>query len=458
MLNPTADLAEGHAGYRQPVLAMALGRGLAKLRELRTIQFNLNSLTSGSEVANTIWFRIPSSSFVTDPRDLVYGMLNILPKNLASLLNIDYSERHSYRDVMIDFAIANFTMSQSLSWLLLRPWSPFPGCGPHSHSHGVPPWPSWVPNLGLPFSLAHFNWSFGSNCNDGSTWPTHFTAVTTGSNYDVPLLAVDGFYIDTVSETTTSQANEKRAQQEALIAAPHIADEVAELAGIPPDVFRTMNRDAITHHFPEPPPISGLMLQVSRQHRYGDFYGLQRALSQCFERMTFQVRDESESMFDIPISLLEHGSETINVAEFLASPTVDLTALSLLRHLMNIFGGLDLWGLRLRDLFISDDSELRRRPIPELTVFDRTPGLARLFTTCSGYVGAALCPLRAGDQIYIIPGCGMPVALRPSVRTPNPKAFELLGGVFVPGIMHGEAWQILDENEMPRRPEIIVLA
>ena len=52
----------------------------------------------------------------------------------------------------------------------------------------------------------------------------------------------------------------------------------------------------------------------------------------------------------------------------------------------------------------------------------------------------------------------MPVALRPSARSQHPRAFEVLGGVFVPGIMHGEAWQMLDNNEMAQGPETIVLA
>ena len=113
--------------------------------------------------------------------------------------------------------------------------------------------------------------------------------------------------------------------------------------------------------------------------------------------MTFQVQYESESMFDIPISLLERETEVNDNAAVLASPTLDLTALSVLQHLMRTFGGLNLWGLRFRDLFISDHCRSREAPIPELTLVDRTPNLARLFTTCSGYVGAALCPLRAGD-------------------------------------------------------------
>ncbi|KAK4910848.1 hypothetical protein LTR49_020543 [Elasticomyces elasticus] len=447
----------GHAGYRKPVSAMALGRGLMKLRELRTIQANLEVLTSESAFANTLWFRVASASFATDPRDIVYGMLNILPKRLVSLLTIDYSDGYTYRDVMVNFAVANFTTSQSLGWLLLRPWSPFPGCGLSPNSLSVPPWPSWVPNLGLQFSFAHFNWSFGSNCNEGSSWPQYFEAMTTGGHYDVPLLVVSGLCIDVIREATVSQATEKRAMQQGLIAVPHIEDEIAELAGIPPDVFRRMNRKAITDHFPEPPPIPGLILQNSRQHRYGDLYGLQRALSQCFDRMTLRVRHESESMFDIPLSLLEQETAAPSVAELSASPTIDLSAMSYLKHRMGTFGGLDLWGLRLRDLFVSDDSRMHGKPVPELTVFDRTPSLARLFTTCSGYVGAALCPLRAGDQIYIIPGCGMPVALRPSPRSRDPRTFEMLGGVFVPGIMHGEAWQSLDNSELPQGPETIVL-
>ena len=57
----------------------------------------------------------------------------------------------------------------------------------------------------------------------------------------------------------------------------------------------------------------------------------------------------------------------------------------------------------------------------------------RLFTTCFGLVGAAQCHTRPGYKIYYLPGCSMPVVLRPSRRQDD--GYELLGGVYLDGLM-----------------------
>jgi hypothetical protein len=51
----------------------------------------------------------------------------------------------------------------------------------------------------------------------------------------------------------------------------------------------------------------------------------------------------------------------------------------------------------------------------------------------------------------------MPVALRPSERVNTGSSFELIGGVFVPGIMQGEVWQSYSAEEIACRERLIVL-
>lgn len=64
-------------------------------------------------------------------------------------------------------------------------------------------------------------------------------------------------------------------------------------------------------------------------------------------------------------------------------------------------------------------------------------------------VGTSILRLRAGDQIYIIPGCPMPVALKNSTKARiTDEAYELFGGVYVPAAMCGELWEGLNEYEI----------
>lgn len=74
-------------------------------------------------------------------------MLNLLPRDLLPWLSVDYSPSNTYQDVMLMFAIGNSMTTESLSWILHRPWAPFAD---------YDDWPTWLPNLGLAFSTAHF--------------------------------------------------------------------------------------------------------------------------------------------------------------------------------------------------------------------------------------------------------------------------------------------------------------
>jgi hypothetical protein len=53
---------------------------------------------SDVHLSNTLWFRIPSSNNATDPRDLIYGMMSLLPKKLTDLISVDYGPTNGFTE------------------------------------------------------------------------------------------------------------------------------------------------------------------------------------------------------------------------------------------------------------------------------------------------------------------------------------------------------------------------
>jgi hypothetical protein len=86
-----------------------------------------------------------------------------------------------------------------------------------------------------------------------------------------------------------------------------------------------------------------------------------------------------------------------------------------------------LWGRSFTSLFpqsFEGTKGLSKGTLPELVMSDRTLSFGRLFTTCNGYVGAAICNIQPEDEIFILYGCHIPVVLRP--RPDRDGVYELL--------------------------------
>ena len=64
----------------------------------------------------------------------------------------------------------------------------------------------------------------------------------------------------------------------------------------------------------------------------------------------------------------------------------------------------------------------------------------RLFTSKRGFIGLGPDSAQPQDKILILKGCSMPVVARP-----REEHYELIGGCYVQGIMHGEAMDRLEE-------------
>jgi hypothetical protein len=81
--------------------------GFKKLRNLSDLRNNLDEITSEDVILNSLWFQTASRNDATDPRDLVYGMINLLPSGLVSYLRVEYSYENTYQRITTDFATAH---------------------------------------------------------------------------------------------------------------------------------------------------------------------------------------------------------------------------------------------------------------------------------------------------------------------------------------------------------------
>ncbi|KAK3363973.1 hypothetical protein B0T25DRAFT_528865 [Lasiosphaeria hispida] len=431
----------------------SLLQGISKLYHLYDVQSNLDTLNSTDFLLNTLWFRIASSHNATDPRDIVYGILSLLPKSLVAVLPVEYSETNTFQRVMVDFAAAQVASRRSLYWILMRPWSPFAG-----HER----WPSWVPNLGLPFSSAHYNWVMGGDgrrvydaCRGLEEEKAEFDAHVQISAQDGLLTCRAAFALDTVCQTSGSMVVGAKERAASFLAQPWLVDEVAEKVGVQGFDMRRNLRSLFTHVFPDPPPLVSdepppMLEPRQEKHQYSDLEGLKQALADCFRSLRVTPQDpsnSSSSIFDTPLDAVAHPADNLWDMDH-TSPTFDLPIMTLLRMFVKTCKTIDLWGLGLHDLFAGSPLDKSQAPA-ELAMHDRTLVLGQLFTTWTGFVGTALCNARPGDRVFLLVGCPMPVILRPSTK--RPQTWEMVGGVYISGLMDGEAAGVLAGRMQNRR-------
>jgi hypothetical protein len=305
--------------------------------------------------------------------------------------------------------------------MLYRPWSPFVG---------YQNWPSWVPNPGLPFSSSHLRFADG---NFDASGDLHTRALNFEISPKDALLSVYSFQFDTVNEATTSRASKRWRELELHIAQPWLLDELAENLGVDSKFLReTTMLSAVTIFSEDTVPASATPPKSS-SHRYRNKAGLKEALEGCFKRLDISYENDDQSIFDILRNTIVSADDIMNIAELERTLAFTVSALSF-RIFLGTCKNLDLWGIDILHFFTE---QADGNPVPSFQLHDRTLFLSRFFTTCSGYVGVALGNVRPGGKIYIVPRCPIPVVLRPSARLEG--AWELLGGVYIPGVMHGEA-------------------
>jgi len=390
--------------------------------------------------SNTLWFRIPSSNNATDSRDLIYGMMNLLPKKLTDLIHVDYASPNRFVDVMRTFAEAHITSTQSLHWILHRCYSPFLG-----HQD----WPTWVPNLAQQFSSAHWDWTInleGSACANIPCTPSFAMNRDTRKQ----LLVCRGMKLDMIHMATRNivmDALLRKTSMIQMLAESMTNENTEQVYPIIEDLQRSIRKQQsliIPEQCNEDTPNadSTSMVAIASAHKYGDIEDLKAALNQCFAR--FEVRLEGgQSIFNFPSDVSEEDDETLK--QIFASREFKAPMVMSFNAIRDLFADFKLWDTSFRDLFPAHAADVDPASFSAPEIKGNAISLAHLFTTFGGYVGTCLGNVRPGDELYLLAGCSMPVLLKKSVAVSG--AYELQGGVYVPGLMRGEALEGKDRPE-----------
>jgi hypothetical protein len=185
----------------------------------------------------------------------------------------------------------------------------------------------------------------------------------------------------------------------------------------------------------EPPNADNIStVPIANAHKYGDTEGLKAALNKCFGR--FEVKLEGgQSIFSFPLDISAEDGETLN--RILASREFKAPMVTSFNMIRGLLADFKLWDTSFRDLFPARAADVDPASFSTPEIEGNAMSLAHLFTTFGGYVGACLGNVRAGDELFLLAGCSMPVLLKKSAAVSG--AYELQCGVYIPGLMNGEA-------------------
>ena len=131
-------------------------------------------------------------------------------------------------------------------------------------------------------------------------------------------------------------------------------------------------------------------------------------------------------------------------------PTLDLgTSWRGFRAFSHFISGskdLRIAGTRFRDFFPqdrapSDNPSAVRDPMERMFRYLRT---RRFIITQEGFLGLAPTDSKRHDLIYLIPGCNVPIVLRPS----SDYFLQIAGGCYLHGHMEGEAVECLQSGSL----------
>ena len=417
-----------------------LKNGITKLQMLRDAQTDSrgeerekNPVARSVPASSTLWFRIVSSNNATDSRDLIYGIMNLLPKKLTDLINVDYASPNQFVDVMRMFAEAHIRSTQSLHWILHRSYAAFLG-----HQD----WPTWVPNMAQRFSSAHWDWT---NNLDGTACPNipYTPSFTIASDTGKHLLVCKGMKLDMILNATQNVVTDTLHKKTSLI--QMLADSMTnENAGEVYPMMETLQNSTRKQQWLIIPERDNEVttntnnlstVPIASAKRYGNIEGLKAALNKCFNRFGVKLVG-GQSIFNFPLDISKEDNLTLN--QFQASREFNAPMVLTFNVIRDLFADLYLWGPTFRDLFPAHAANVDPASFSAPEIEGLPMSVARLFTTFGGYVGACLCNVRAGDELFLLAGCSMPVLLKRSAAVAG--AYELRGGVYVPGLMAGEAF------------------
>ena len=296
-------------------------------------------------------------------------------------------------------------------------------------------WPSWVPDFRIGKDGHRYRWA--SQPGDASQCPAEV-------EFDTVNLALkcQGYRIDIVTAATQSPSDM------ALASSARDVDEVYESAlaylnwkdhpGQPDrDSGPTMIRKKI-HHLSQLKNLPPAEFLLSKSHKYGGGDGLRHAVRASLDRIGWT--SSGINLLDIPWEL----NDEVDVGGLsIQDGARSSISLQVFRELNEYFV---IFNQNFKELFPTLDENY---DMNEFWIFmaDMRPGdkvLAegRLVFTQMGYVGAFICDVLPGDEVYVLKGCKMPVILR---RMEN--RYRLVGVGYVHGIMDGEAMKELEREK-----------
>ncbi|KAH7090840.1 heterokaryon incompatibility protein-domain-containing protein [Paraphoma chrysanthemicola] len=410
-----------------------------------------------SEWFGSLFLRLASLSQCKDPRDRVYGLMSLFPKEIATKLKPQYDVVNTPQMVMAELVKAHIEETGRLFMLQIAT----------DISATVDEWPSWVPN----FSMASQDFTLTWHVKNGHLPYNHWAAkpepyYAYGSrkianvqwgpsvSFGVPTLSCGGVKLDVVSEVAIDDQAEvfQVTRLKGLLHGKSAEDDAKLL-----DVIRYllkngsrlevgwlawMIKDIVSSQLERRTMPTPIAVAKSGTHKYGSDSELKQAVESCFTAVGWTPnpgRDDVTSIFEVPrtskADLKRAEQAGLNAERRLQFKFSDMCDRA---------SKLDLWGQGLRIFFTSDSNQkpyVHKTKGHMLTPLHcpRRKERGNLFTTAGGYVGATLDRLWPGDEVWVLFGLPMPAVLGRC-----PSGMRLVGKVYVHGVMYGEG---LEERE-----------
>ncbi|KAK4221303.1 hypothetical protein QBC38DRAFT_134839 [Podospora fimiseda] len=359
--------------------------------------------------------QISRNCLATDPRDKVYGILALLPVQLAKTIRLSYSSSQTAWDTYTDF---------SRSWILhagnLNIWNYFFDAL-HFTVSGDTHLPSWVFDLGaqahdatLPIcstsGVMPDGLDFHGRANaDRRQKPTF--------SHDGRILYCEGIIIDEVKSLSFSYI--QSTQEQALSSYfRQFGLETAHSQPIQPQSF-------VDEH------TKAALARVIHMDPEYDYLSSDGCLLNLF------WRSETNSALHTMIDTTQ-AEEDINESMARAATKLALATAHAVLHQNSNF---KIRGIPLQAFFTSPDGRFRPNGTTERDL--RKLALGRFCTTKGEKIGKVPERTEIGDKIVVIFACNSPVVVRR-----KGDHYRVLGTCFVDGLMMGEAVGMLERGEV----------
>jgi hypothetical protein len=349
----------------------------------------------------------------TDPRDKVYGILGLLPPNIAALISPNYEL--SYQQVYSQFARTMLQDDNRLESILS--WCTFKEVSSLS---------SWIPDWTTYFSRNHIQWLRRRKA--ASSAAAQWSISPDDPYNDKQYLTCKGFIFDSIKSVSASLSENLH-----------------------------YRREAQTIHQP--------LTSTSLNH-YGDEKSLKAALWRTLRQDHPYLRDTKKTCLEIrwiDWSALSHDANGLYPDIWKSMTTITQNVFwEDFESFRQTNANFSILGLKFRDMFpemdrwsqwwIAEDNKdsehvkLLDQMASDMHLVVLALTGRRLVTTSTGYLGLAPAEVLKGDVIAVLYGCNFPVVLRPCE-----DKFYVIGECYVDGVMDGELMDAKERGEYQER-------